>query len=97
MSTPANLPERDGIASLLDLAKKSCTLLNTFGFLIEQKYPNGTAVNAFYVAAKAVCALLPEAQAEWYEPGGQNEPITENPELTPGINPAAPAPPPLPE
>lgn len=97
MSNPANLPERDGVASLMELAQRMCTLLNTFGFLIEQKYETGTAVRTMYTAAKAVCVLLPEARAEWYEPGGQNEAIEENPELTPGINPGAPAPPALPE
>lgn len=92
-----NLPQRDGVTSIINLAKTMCRLVNTFKPIILQKYGENVAIVGLITAIDGLCEALPAAQSAFYDPQGDNIDIAENPELTPGINPAAPEPPPLPE
>ena len=97
MPVPANLQKRDFMTTIIAIATTMCRGVTAFGFVIEAKYADKPAVMALYLAAKNLCELLPEARDEFYEPEGQNEDIEADPGNTPGINPGAPVPPPLPE
>jgi len=89
--------QRDGAASIVELARKICAITQTFGFVIEAKYPVGTPVRTLYIAATGLCALIPPAQDALYDPQGGNEIPTDEPSNIPGINPARPPRPDLPD
>jgi len=94
---PANLPQRDGMTTLMNLAKTMCRLVQIFKPLIMQKFSGSVPIMALITAIEGVCEALPAAQASFYDPQGDNVDITEDPASTPGINPGAPEPPALPE
>jgi hypothetical protein len=97
MSNPAIYDNysRDGVSSLRELARKMCLLTNTFGPIIELKYRNNPAVLAALEAARAACTIVPALDAVGTT-GYDNDVPLDNPELIPGINPTAPAPPTIP-
>lgn len=97
MSNPAiyDSRTRDGVASIRELAKKMCILVNTFGPIIELKYRANPAVLAALETARAACSIVP-ALEPLAVTGGDNDVPTDTPELIPGIDPTAPAPPTIP-
>lgn len=89
--------KRDGTASLLKLATLVCGITNAFGYIIEAKYPADSPIGLLYTTAKLLCTQLPAARDYMYDPQGGNDIPEDNPELIPGINPAAPPPPAIPD
>lgn len=92
-----NLPKRDGMTTIINLAKTMCRLVQLFKPLILQKYSGSAPIMALITAIDGLCEALPAAQSDFYDPQGENSDIEENPEETPGINPGAPPEPPQPE
>lgn len=86
---------RDGVQSLNKLAKQMCILVNTFGPIIELKYRANPAVLAALETARAACSIVPQLDSVLVS-GGDNDVPSDNPELIPGIDPTAPAPPTIP-
>lgn len=80
--------QRDGISSLLKLAKQMCLLTNTFGPIIEKKYRNSPSVLAALEAARAVCAIVPALDTVANNPEGDYVP-PEDPADWPGVDPSA--------
>lgn len=97
MASPVSSFQRDGVTTLINLAKTLCRIVNAFAFVIEAKYSDKPAIMALLTAARNLCDLLPAAQDEFYDPQGENDGMVENPSEIPGINPDAPAPPAPPE
>lgn len=89
--------KRDGVTTLINLAKTLCRIVNAFAFVIEAKYSDKPAIMALLTACRNLCDLLPAAQDEFYDPQGENEGMVEDPTEIPGIDPGAPLPPALPE
>jgi hypothetical protein len=83
-------PDRDGLKKLIILAKAMCATVATFSALIIKKYPDNELITSLLAAIAAVCALIPDLEAEFILPEGDNDPIEEFPEDTPGINPSLP-------
>lgn len=94
MSNPAiyDSRQRDGVASIRELARKMCLLVNTFGPIIELKYRANPAVLAALETARAACSIVPSLDAVLTPEGNNDEPI-ENPSGIPGVDPGAGAPP----
>lgn len=67
MTSPYADVKRDGMNSLLKFAKLLCAIVQSFGAVIRSKYADNPAIIALVTAIDAVCALLPEAQAEFAE------------------------------
>lgn len=83
---------RDGTASLRELAQKMCLLVNTFEPIMRQNYGTDPLFLAILATAQTACTLVPrldELRAAFEPPSGDVLPPGE----TPGINPDRPAPP----
>lgn len=89
--------ERDGTQSLRTIAQKVCTLVSTFGPLIERQWSTEPGVMAALTWARAACTIVPGLDEAFLAiPSG--DPVPEDGALWPGVNPAKPAAPePLPD
>lgn len=83
-------PDRDGLKKLITLAKAMCATVAAFSALLLKKYPGNETIAALLTAIAAVCALIPEVESEFIVNTGDNDPILDDPGLTPGIDPSAP-------
>jgi hypothetical protein len=83
-------PDRDGLKKLIILAKAMCATVAAFSALLLKKYPDNALVASLLTAIAAVCALIPDLEAEFIIPDGDNQDIEDAPETTPGINPSLP-------
>ena len=83
-------PDRDGLKKLIILAKAMCATVAAFSALLLKKYPDNPLITSLLAAIAAVCALIPDLEAEFIIPEGDNDPIEEFPEDTPGIDPSLP-------
>lgn len=90
MPSVAGFPDRDGLKKLITLAKAMCATVATFSALLLKKYPGNETIAALLAAIAAVCALIPDLEAEFLIPGGDNDPVIDDPTATPGIDPSAP-------
>lgn len=95
--TPVNFPQRDGVTELIKIGKTMCRIVTAFKPIILSKYSDVPTIIALLTSIEATCGLLPDAIADFYDPGGLNTDIAADPGSTPGINPGAPEPPALPE
>lgn len=94
--TTPGFQNRDGVASIRELARKVCVLVNTFGPVIERQYPSSPELTAALAWARAAC----EMTVSWDNILAEDpsyEPSPEDPALWPGVYPGRPAVPPLPE
>lgn len=82
--------KRDGTNKLINLAKALCRLVATFKPIILNKYKDNANILALLAAIDTVCQIVPEAEAEFMDLQGQNDPIVSDPENTPGLDPSAP-------
>jgi hypothetical protein len=83
--------QRDGVSSLLKLARALCNLVNTFAPIIIAKYPDvGSPIRLLLAAAQNLCVLLPAAIVEADLYTGSNDPLIADPDNALGINPSAP-------
>lgn len=94
---PAISYERDGGNEIVKLARALVILVQTFAGVLIQKYGATSAIGLLITAILELATLLPAADAEVVEYGGQNEEVLSDPGSIKGINPSAPAPPDLPE
>lgn len=83
--------QRDGVASIQKFARILCTIVNWAGPIIELKYRANPAMLALLAACKAVCELLPAADASLMS-GGMNDFPPEDVAELPGTDPSAPSP-----
>lgn len=83
-------PDRDGLKKLILLAKAMCATVAAFSALLLKKYPDNPLIASLLTAIAAVCALIPDLEAEFIIPEGDNEAIEDAPETTPGIDPSLP-------
>lgn len=89
--------KRDGMTTIINLGKTMCRLVLSFKPVILAKYSTVPSIVALLSAIEAVCELLPAAESDWYDPSGDNTIPSDDPSEIAGIDPEAPAPPPLPE
>lgn len=81
----------DGLASIVKLGKAICRITQAFSPIIKAKYPESPNILALLTAIDAVCALLPDAQAEMNADTGDNTDIAGEADIA-GTNPSAPDP-----
>lgn len=93
--TPSPYAEyrRDGMNKLLDIARTLCAIVQTFGAIIRSKYADYPNIIALLTAIDAVCALIPDAQADFDAIGFDDPAFPADPQAIEGIDPSAPAPP----
>lgn len=84
---------RDGSDKISQLARALIALVGTFGGILKAKYPPPSAVSALVDAIAALALLLPAADAQMLDFGGDNADVLDDPTTIKGINPAADAPP----
>lgn len=94
---PAVNHTRDGGNKIVLAAKALVILVQTFAAVLIQKYGANSPIGLLIEAILALSQLLPAAEAEVFEYGGQNTVPATEPENIVGINPDAPAPPAPPE
>lgn len=82
--------ERDGYDKMLALAKVLCRLVQQFKAIIIAKYPDSTPILALLVAIESMCALLPEADAEFTALSLNQSTPPSDPTEVPGADPSAP-------
>lgn len=87
---------RDGGNKIVKLARALVVITQTFAGILIQKYGEDSAIGLLVKAILNLSLLLPSADAEVVEYGGQNEPVVIDPSSIPGINAGAPLPPELP-
>lgn len=81
--------ERDGTASIRELAKKMCTLVATFGPIIEKQWGSNVEMMAALTWAKAACTIVIQMDEAFLDiPSG--DPLPEDPANRPGVNPDKP-------
>jgi len=85
--------QRDGGNKIVMAARALVILVNTFAGVLVQKYGATSAIGLLITAIQNLAPLLPAADAQVIEYGGNNEDAAENPGDIPGIDPSAPAPP----
>lgn len=85
MAEPA-FQNRDGVASMRELARKVCILVNTFGSIIERQYPDNADLQAALGWARAACTIVPSFDAMLQEDPAA-DPSPADPALWPGVNP----------
>lgn len=90
---PSSNQVRDGGNSIVIAARALIILVTTFQGALRQKYGAGSAIDLLCTAIVALGNLLPAADEEVVEYGGDNAVPETNPEEILGINPAAEAPP----
>ena len=81
--------ERDGYDKMLALAKTLCRLVQQFKAIIIAKYGDNVAIIALLTAVEAVCALLPEADAEFTALSLNQSVLPTNPADVAGADPSA--------
>jgi hypothetical protein len=89
MTSPYLDFKRDGVDKLLRLAKGLCVLVQSFAHIIRSKYSGNVAIIALLTAVEGVCALLPDAQAEFDAFGSEDASFPSDPSTLNGINPSA--------
>lgn len=90
MSHVEGFPDRDGIDRIVKLGKAICGLVQTFAPLLYTKYPDNETIAGLIAAILAVCALLPQVEAEFLMESGLNDVPLDDPESIVGINPSLP-------
>lgn len=90
MSHVEGFPDRDGIDKLVKLGKAMCGIVATFAPLLIKKYPDNPTITGLLAAISAVCALLPDVEAEFLIETGLNDDPLEDPAGINGINPSLP-------
>lgn len=95
MSSPAFI-QRDGSESIRQLAQKMCILVNTFEPTLRKNYPDNTTLQTVLDWAKTACTMVPLLDGLIAD-APSSDPSPDDPLLWPGVNPAAPSQPPLPE
>lgn len=90
MSHVDGFPDRDGLDKLIKLAKAMCQTVALFAPILIAKYPDNPTILALLAAIRTVCALVPDVDAEFLQPTGDNDPILEDPTNIPGMDPGAP-------
>lgn len=63
------LNRRDGLSSLIAVARKLCRLITEFEPVIRRLYPDNTALLAALAAAAAACRTLEAEAAKQKAPG----------------------------
>lgn len=97
LNMPTQTIERDGGNRVVIAARALVILVQTFGGALIQKYGANSAIGLLIAAILNLGALLPSADAQVFEYGGNNEAIELDPNAIPGIDEGAPAPPDEPE
>jgi hypothetical protein len=82
--------KRDGVSTLVKLAKALCRIVIALGSIIRGKYPDDGAVIILLNAIEALCPLIADAEIEADLLTGDNQPVLDDPSETPGINPGLP-------
>lgn len=88
---------RDGGNKIVAAARALVIIVQTFGGYLIQKYGANSAIGLLVAAILNLAPLLPAADAQVIEYGGDNADIALDPLTINGINPDAPAPPEPPE
>lgn len=89
MANPYADYEKTGYKRMLDLAKTLCKLVALWEVVIRAKFPDSAPILALLDAIKALCLLLPEADAAYQAETLVTTPPSDAPEDTPGYDPAA--------
>jgi len=82
--------ERDGMKSLINLAKALCRIVFAFAAIIQGKYGDNPAIMALLVACQALCPLIADAENAAITMTGDNTVPLDTPEQILGINPGRP-------
>lgn len=88
---------RDGGEKIVRLAKALIVIVQTFAATLIKKYGAESGIGLLITAILALSQLLPEAEGDVLDFGGDNSDALENPGGIPGTDPSAPLPPELPE
>jgi hypothetical protein len=81
--------ERDGTASIRTLAQKLCTLVSTFGPLIERQWGGNVEMMAALTWARAACTIVPQMDTAFQDIPSA-DPLPEDWANRPGVNPDRP-------
>ena len=90
MTSPYADWKRDGLASLLKLAKALCSIVTTFAGIIRSKYSDQPNILALLAAIEAVCQLLPDAIADYDAFSPEDDPYPADTATLAGIDENAP-------
>lgn len=90
MTSPYFEWKRDGLSTMIKVARFMCKLINEWAHVIESKYAEKPHILLLLGAAQAMCELLPAAQAEFDAFGFEDAPAPIDPSEMAGINPDAP-------
>lgn len=82
--------EKTGYKKMLDLAKTLCRLVQQFEVIIRARFGDNIAIIALLESIKALCELLPEADAAFQAETLVITPPSETSEDTAGYDPSAP-------
>jgi len=88
--------ERDGGNKIVIAARALVILVQTFAGVLIQKYGEDSAIGLLIAAILNLGALLPAADSQVIDYGGNNDVPETNPEDIVGIDPSAPAAPEIP-
>lgn len=90
MPTPYEDYKKTGLDKMIKLAKTLCFLVQTFEVIIRAKFPDSVPIMALLDAIKALCLLIPDADAEFQQwILDQTPPPADSADIA-GINPDAP-------
>lgn len=78
--------ERDGTASLREIAQKVCVLVSTFGPIIERQWSTEPSVMTALAWARTACTIVPGLD-EAFATIPNGDPSPEDGALWPGVNP----------
>lgn len=81
--------ERDGTASLRQIAQKMCTLVSTFGPIIEKQWGDNEQMMQALTWARTACTIVPLFDAA-FDTIPSGDPVPDDGSLWPGINPEKP-------
>lgn len=86
---PTGWIERDGTASMRDLAQKVCQLVSTFGPLIERQWGDNPEMMTALAWARGACTIVPKFDAA-FESIPSGDPVNDDGALWPGVSPDKP-------
>lgn len=82
--------QRDGMTTIIRLAKALCKIVSAVKHIIQGKFPDSEPILVLLAAIEALCPLIADAEMAAIEMGGDNDVPLENPDEIAGIDPTRP-------
>lgn len=82
--------KRDGGERIVKLARALVVIVQTFAATLWKKYGKTSGIGLLISAILALAELLPTAESDVLDYGGDNDDILLDPATAPGVDPSAP-------